>query len=173
MDFFDVVNTRYSYRGAFDNKKLTQEEINKILNSAIAAPIAMRVHSTSYIAITDEKIIKDLGNIINTNGTKTAPFLLVLLTEDKTSNTRGMNFISENYAAACENILLSVTALGYATVWTDGFLRNKIANDKIREILNVPSSKTIRAVLAIGNPLNPEMPKAKAKIEELVVFNKF
>ncbi len=172
MDFFEVINNRYSYRGTFTDEKLSDEEISLILKSAIAAPSGMNIKTTSYIAITDEDIINKLGKIIKGNGTKTAPFVLVLLTEDK-SGVSSMNFEIENYSAACQNILLSVTALGCATVWTDGILRAKEINDAVRSLLNIPQNKTIRAVLPIGKPTKDGEPKEKKPIEELVVFNTY
>jgi len=172
MEFFEVIKNRYSYRGKFTSKQLSDDEIKKILNAAIAAPIGMKIQTTSYVAITDKEIISDLGKIIKGNGISSAPFVLVMLTENL-SGFSSMNFEVENYSAACENILLSVTALGYATVWTDGILRAKEVNDAVRSLLKVPKSKTIRAVLPIGEPKNPTGPKEKDKIEDLVVFNHF
>ncbi|MGD1823113.1 MAG: nitroreductase family protein [Pleomorphochaeta sp.] len=172
MNLFEAINKRYSYRGEFIKEKLSDLDIEKILKAALAAPRAMNVQSTSYVAVTDENLINQLGTLINRNGTKTAPFILVMLSEDKSEKTN-FNFEVENYSAACENILLAVTALGYATVWTDGILRNKELNDGVRQILNIPSGKTIKAVLPIGKPLTEGPYKEKSKIEEVVVFNKF
>jgi len=172
MEFFEVIDKRYSYRGEFTNDKLSKLEIDKILNAALAAPRAMNVQSTSYVAVEDEKLINQIGKLINRNGTRTAPFILVMLSEDKSDKTN-FNFEVENYSAACENILLAITALGYATVWTDGILRNKEINDGVRKILNIPRDKKIKAVLPIGKPVTDGKPKEKSKIEEAVVFNRF
>lgn len=169
MDFFEVINKRYSYRGEFKKDKLPKEDIEAILNAALAAPTAMHVNTTSYIAITDKAIISKIGNIIKRNGSKSAPFILVLLSEDKSEKTK-INFEIENYSCACQNILLAITALNYETVWTDGILRTKEINDSIRKLLNIEDNKTIRAVLPIGRALNPQPPKEKEKIEDCVVF---
>lgn len=172
MDFFEAINTRYSYRGEFTDDELSNEDIEKILSSGIAAPTGMHIPTTSYVVVTDEDIIKKLSGVIRGNGISTAPFVLVLLTEDKSGGS-GMNFEIENYSVAAENILLAVTALGYATVWTDGILRSPRINDGVRRLLKIPSHKTIRAVMPIGKPKTPLKPQLKEKIKNVVIFNQF
>ncbi len=169
MDFFEVINKRFSYRGEFTSQKVSKEDIDKILNAALAAPRAMNVQTTSYVVVTNSQIINELGVLINRNGTKTAPLIIVMLSEDMSEKTN-YNFEVENYSSACENILLAVTALGYATVWTDGILRNKDLNDGVRRILNIPSDKIIKAVLPIGVPTETHQGKEKDTIGERVTF---
>lgn len=170
MDFFTVIDTRYSYRGSYTTEKISRENIDRILTAAIAAPQGMHIHTNKFVAVTDEKLIAELGEVIKMRGARTAPLVLVLLTEDK--NTP-INFEVENYCASAENIQLAATALGYATVWTDGILRTPKMNDGVRRVLNIPQKYTIRAVMPIGVPENPKGPLEKSSIDELVVFDKF
>ena len=53
------------------------------------------------------------------------------------------SFQVEDCAAAVENILLAVTALGYATVWIDGWLRLKDHAERIGAL--EPVGRTERA----------------------------
>ncbi len=168
MDFFESVNRRYTYRGQFASTPVPAEDVEKMLAAAIAAPIGMKVQTGSYVVVDDPAILTQLHQILNRYGS--APLMLVMLSQDMETK---YNFEIENYSAAAENILLAVTALGYATVWTDGTLRNPQVNDAIRQLLNIPSEKTIRAVLPIGIPTDPGQPIPKATIPDLVVYNKF
>jgi nitroreductase len=172
MDIFEALETRHSYRGDFTDYKLTEKEIEKILKAGISAPIGMGVSTTFYVAVNDSSLIKKLSVAVPNRGLKTAPFVLVLLTMDK-SNGSGMNFEIENYSAATENILLAVTAMGFATVWTDGILRMTKVNSSVRRILNIPQEFSIRAVLPIGKPTEKLPPHEKETIENLVIFNRF
>ncbi len=169
MDFFKAVEMRYSYRGEFLEEKLTEEQIRKILEAGIAAPTGMHITTTYYVAVTDADIIKALGECVPNTGMKTAPFVLVVLSEKK--EEFGFNFVVENYAAAVQNILLAVTALGLATVWTDGVLRSKRVNDGVRRILNIPEHKKIHAVLPIGKAMQEPTISKKEAIENVVVWN--
>jgi len=172
MDFFETVNSRYSYRGDFTSEKLKKDEIKKILEAGISAPAGMHTYTTNYVAIDDPKLIEEMGKFMSSNGTKTAPFVLVILSENKMGKG-SMNFEIENYSAAVENILLAVTALGYSTVWTEGVCRTAVVNNGIRRLLNVPLNKTIKAVLPIGRAENPGSPKHRQRIENCVTFNHF
>lgn len=167
MEFFKTVECRYSYRKSFTEKQLSNKDIEQILKAAIAAPTGMHVQTSSYIAITNHGIINKLATLLPNYSISSAPFVLIMLSEDKSTRT---NFEIENYSAAAQNVLLAVTALGYATVWTDGVLRNKEINDGIRNILNIPSHKHIRALLPIGQAVSPNTPSQKDNISDLVTF---
>lgn len=171
MNTLDAINGRYTYRGAFLPDELPMEDIEKILTAGLAGPVGKGVQTTSFVAVIDKEIREELSTVVSKNSKGVAPFILVLLSEDKYNG--GVNFEIENYSAATENILLAVTALGYATVWTDGIIRYPENNSKVREILNVPANKTIRAVLPIGKPANPGPVHSKVSIGEAVTFNKF
>jgi len=168
MDVFKNMQIRYSYRGDFTSEKLSKEQIETILKAGISAPSGYNNQTTFYLAIQNEKLIKELGKIYKTNGTATAPFVLVVLSEDKKKLTT--NFEKENYGAAVENILLAVTALGLGTVWTDGDTRVPETNERLRKLLNVDKNITIKAVLPIGFPKNLGKAKTKPKIEDMVKF---
>ena len=172
MDFFEVLEKRHSYRGDFTDYKLTEKEIEKILKAGIAAPIGMGIPTTFYVAVNDSSLIKELSAVVPNRSLKTAPFVLVILTMDK-SGGKGMNFEIENYSAATENILLAVTAMGFATVWTDGILRMPNTNISVRSILNIPDEFSIRAVLPIGKPTEKLPPHEKEALDTLVKFNGF
>ena len=172
MDTFEAINSRYTYRGEFTDKKISEEDIKKILEAALAAPCGMHNYTTSFVAITDPAIIKKLSEAAPITGLKTSQFVLVAMSE-KENSYDSMHFEEVNYGAAVENILIALTSLGLATVWADGTTKMPRINKSIRKILNVPSDKIIKAILPIGEPKNPQKPTEKVSIDKVVVFNKF
>jgi nitroreductase len=172
MNTLQAIKTRYTYRGEFTDRKLSDKEIKEILEAAIAAPCGMHNYTTSFVAITDEDIIKQISEVAPINGVKTAPFLLVVLTEKENSYDT-MHFEEINYGAAVENILIAVTDLSLATVWADGTTKMPNINKAIRKILNVPEDKIIKSLLPIGEPKKPHGPTVKLTIDKVVTFNKF
>ncbi len=56
----------------------------------------------------------------------------------------------EDCAAAVENTLLATTALGYETVWVDGWLRVNGHAERIGELIHLAADKIIRVLLPIG-----------------------
>lgn len=172
MDLFEALNKRYTYRGEFTDEPVTDEHVNLILQAGISAPTGMHITTNTYIAITDREIIKELAKWVPGSGVATASFVIVMVTENF-ARSYGVNFEIENYSASAENLLLAITALGYATIWTDGVLRSPQVNDGVRKVLNIPSEKTIRTVLPVGVPKKPEKPQVKERIEDVVIFQRY
>ena len=78
----------------------------------------------------------------------------------------------EDCAAAVENMLLAITALGYASVWVAGWLRVEGRADRIGQLLDVPEGKTARIILPIGTPTESYPRKEKMPFEERAWFNR-
>lgn len=169
MEFFEVVNSRKSYRGQFTDKQLTDNEKELILKAGLSAPSGMNKPTTHYIAVSDREIILQMAGIFKRYGFETAPFVIVVLTKDRSSET-GQDFSVENYSASVENIQLAVTALGYDTVWTDGVVRNPLLNVPLRKLLNVDDKFTIKCVFPIGESAEKTSKHASNEIKDYVEF---
>ena len=81
------------------------------------------------------------------------------------------SFAIEDCSAAVENMLLAITALGYASVWIDGWLRVERRAEKIGELLNVPDNKIVRIILPIGHPAEEVTAREKLPFEKRAWFN--
>ncbi len=62
----------------------------------------------------------------------------------------GHSFQVEDCAAAVENMLLAITALGYATVWIDGWLRVEDRGETIGEMIGLSSNKQLALAAAFS-----------------------
>ena len=71
-----------------------------------------------------------------------------------------ISFAVEDCAAAVENMLLAITALGYATVWLDGALRRDDIASRIGRLLGVPQGKFVRICCPWASP-RPRNDKGK------------
>ena len=99
--------------------------------------------------VNDEAIIEKMRGIVTNNAIKTARAVVVVISssEPAYANT---SFEKEDYSAAVENMLLAITALGYATVWIDGALRREQKAERIATLLDVPDDLTVSVVLPLG-----------------------
>ena len=82
------------------------------------------------------------------------------------------SFAVEDCAAAVENMLLAITALGYATVWLNGALRREGIAERIGRLLGVPAGRTVRVLLPLGVPAEPGRQKEKLLLAERAWFNR-
>jgi len=83
----------------------------------------------------------------------------------------GCSFQVEDCAAAVENMLLAISALGYASVWIDGGLRVEGRAEKIGGLLRVPESKVVRVILPVGRPLSEGPRRDKMPFSERAWFD--
>ncbi len=170
MDFFEAVEKRYSYRGDFTDEALPREALEKILEAGIRAPSGLNRQTTTVLAVTEPALRQQLADILPTPATKSAQALLVMLSEGEGAKA---DFEVEDYAACTENILLAVAALGYASVWIDGQVRNEAVRTAMAQLLAIPPEYMIRALLPIGVAKTPGVQKAKKPLSERVRFEHF
>ena len=116
MEFFDVIARRGSYRGEFKQSSIPQEELYRILDAGIRAPSGYNLQTATFYAVTDELLRRSLAEIFPTKAVQTAPVILVVTSQCIHSGDHNLQFETEDYAAATENIMLAITASGYAGV---------------------------------------------------------
>ena len=167
MDFFDVISKIGSYRDEFLSTEVRDEDLKKILDAGIKAPSGYNLQTTSFIAVKNPKVKEEIASILSTPATKTASVIIVVLSEFNDSHN-GLSFEIEDYGAATENIMLAITALGYAGVWMDGMVRLNGAREKLASLLAVPKEKTIRTIIPFGIPAKAVTQKAKKSMDERV-----
>ncbi|MCK5558001.1 MAG: nitroreductase family protein, partial [Candidatus Hydrogenedentes bacterium] len=72
----------------------------------------------------------------------------------------------EDASAAAENMLLAITALGYASCWVEGTLLRH--EEWAKELLGVPAERRLIVLLPIGKPAVAPVQKEKKRLEDMV-----
>lgn len=170
MDFFETVNKRGSYRSRFKDIAIPDEDIRKILGAALKAPSGYNLQSTSFVVVTDEKLRKQIAELMPSEATETAPAIIVVVSERIEAD--GFCFEIVDYGAAAQTLWLAATAMGYATVWMDGDTNTDGNNDKIREMLNLPAGKTVRTIMPMGILEEEVVQNSRKPFEERVSYNR-
>ncbi|MBC7338171.1 MAG: nitroreductase family protein, partial [Clostridia bacterium] len=138
MDVFEAIEKRYSYRGPFRDIPIPREHLRKIVEAGIRAPSGKNAQTTSFVIVDDPQLIRRIASLFENKPVCTTAKAMIVCVTDSRPVMGNVSFHVEDCAAAVENMLLAVTALGYATVWIDGALRyNRIA-ERIGEMLGVP-----------------------------------
>lgn len=161
MEFFDVIARRGSYRGEFEQSSIPQEELYRILDAGIRAPSGYNLQTATFYAVTDELLRRSLAEIFPTKAVQTAPVILVVTSQCIHSGDHNLQFETEDYAAATENIMLAITASGYAGVWMDGMMKFDGHTDAVRQLLHIPDSETPRTIIPFGKPAGPVSQRPK------------
>ena len=169
MSFFDAAQARYSHRSKFTAAPVAKADLEKIILAAIQAPSGCNAQTTYFTVVTDPTLLAQLKGILDSDAIDTAPVIIVVSTEKVVFDFgQPMNFEVEDYSAAVQNILLAVTALGYATCWYDGGTRIGGRDKLIADILGIPDSRQVRTLLPIGVPEVVGTQAGRKPVEERV-----
>ncbi len=163
MEFFQVVEKRASVR-AFEHAEIQEDELLRIVDAGRRAPSGRNRQPCQFVLITDGTVIEKLGAVQACIGQASAA--VAVLVDDQITE-----YWKEDAAAAIENMLLAIAALGYASVWVEGYVLRHEA--MVKETLGVPDSLRAIAVLPIGKPAAQPQQAAKKPMDEVLHRDRF
>lgn len=175
MDFFDAVEARFSYRGSFKAQPAPREDLHRIVEAGLKAPSGKNAQTTAIVIVDDPELLEAIRALPGAGRPlREAPAIITCVIDRNPEATyEGFSFQVEDCAAVVENMLLAITALGYASVWTDGWLRLEGRAEAIGKLLGVPEDKVVRIVLPVGVPEGERRQPEKKPFEERAWFNRY
>ena len=178
MEFQTLIENRRSVRKYSPNTDISKEQIQQLIKAALEAPSWKNTETGRYYCVLSEdmkqKLRKECLCYAN-NDIKTAHAALIVTTfvhnragfqKDGTpDNEIGNGWGCYDLGLQNENLILKAAELGLSTLIMG--LRNA---DKIREMLSIPESETIVAVIAVGTAdEEPSRPKRR-ELEDVLKF---
>jgi len=170
MELFEAVSRRLSYRGEYLAGKVSRPDLEKIVQAGLDAPSGRNRQTTSFVIVDDEKLLSEIGGILPSRLVKSAPAVIVAAFRDEDAKDV---FASEreDCAAAVQNMLLAITALGYASCWIDGELRLDGRADALGALLRLPAGMKARVLLPVGKAAGEDVRRAKLAFGQRVYYN--
>ena len=172
MDLFDAIEKRYSYRDEFTDAAVSRADLEKIVTAGIQAPSAKNEQVASFVIVDDPPLLGQIAEIVERPVCSTAGAMIVCVADPRPILGE-LSFAAEDCAASVENMLLAITALGYATVWLDGVLRVEDKAARIAKLLGVPEGKHVRILLPIGVPTTLGAQKERLPFNQRAWFNQY
>lgn len=169
MELMEAIRARKSYRNQFEDTPVPRNDLREILEAGVAAPSGCNMQTTQFIGVDDPVLVKRLAEIYGKEWSLTAPAAILVLTKE-TMSPSGVSYHIHDYSAAMENLLLAITAKGYASVWVEGQIRGERAREMGR-LLGVPEELTVAVYLPVGVPAKPMAEAVKKPFEERAWFN--
>lgn len=164
MDLFDAIAARHSYRGGFLSDSVPREDLVRIMEAGLAAPSGCNKQTTYLVAIDDPDVLERLRTTIDPPLIReNAPATICVLTR-RVYAYRDKCFATQDYAAAIQNMLLAIVALGYASCWYEGHITDDDRLcDRMAQVLDVPQGYDLVCYLPVGKPIHmPRGPKKDA-----------
>ena len=170
MDLFTAIAKRHSYRGEYLPQPVPRDHLRQIVQAGIQAPSGCNAQTTSFLIVDDPELVMKIREIVARPFLAKVPAFLVCLIDPHPAY-KNCSFAAEDCAAATENMLLAITALGYASVWLDGVLRTQAIKDALAGLLKVPTTREIRILLPVGLPATPALQRDRMPFEQRAWFN--
>ena len=177
MEFQNLIEKRRSVRKYVERNTVTKDEILSMIKAAQEAPSWKNSQTGRYYCIMDEKNVEQFRRecLPEMNAGKCENAVLLVSTfvhnragfqKDGTAdNEIGNGWGCYDLGLQNENLVLKAWELGYGTV-----IMGLRTGDKLREILSIPETETVVAVIAIGKAAEePARPKRK-DVEDIVKF---
>ena len=174
MELFEAIRRRHSYRGPMQEQPVPREDLLRIVQAGIQAPSGYNAQTTTFVIVDDPQILAEIAAIDPRNailGQARALIACVAPRGPEPGSTR-LFFGVEDCAAAVENMLLAITALGYASVWLDGWLRMEGRDAAVGRIFDVPQERIVRVLLPLGVPAQEEEQHPRKPLDERAWFNR-
>ena len=163
MDLFEAIEQRASVR-ALKPIDIPDSELARILEAGRRAPSGRNCQPIEFIVIRERGTLAKLAES-QTCITDVSLAIAIIADPDKSE------WWVEDVAAATENMLLAITALGYASVWIEGTLRR--AKELHKQILGLPSNLSLMVVLPIGAPAKGVKQANKRELSEMVHYERY
>jgi len=163
MDLFDAIAGRASVR-AYDPTEISEADLERIVDAGRRAPSGGNRQPLQFITVTKRETLDALAPVQEAFGTATAAVGIV-------ADPDASRWWLEDASAAAQNMLLAITALGYASVWVEGTLLKR--EGEAKELLGVPTEKRLIIVLPIGAAPQPTPQADKKPLEEVLFREKY
>ncbi len=175
MNVFEAIEQRHSYRGALKNEPVPRDDLRAIVDAGLRAPSGCNAQTTQFAIVDDPELIERIHAMpqANTPVLQAPAYIVCIVDKSPPDVYKGLSFQVEDCAAAVQNMLLAVTALGYATVWIDGWLRKDARAETLAAWLGLPHGKTPRVLLPIGRPAETAPRREKKPFAERAWFNRY
>jgi len=175
MKFDQIVERRRSTR-SFDSMPVKQEDLISIIEAARLAPSACNSQTWRFIAVTNREVIKRICNeamrpVIPNKWLEQAPLVIVgcsqldIIANRIGTKVTGIEYYQIDLGIAMEHMVLKATELGLGTCWIGWFAENKL-----KEILEIPKKIKVSVMLAIGYPKDEKSKKRIRKPINKILF---
>ncbi len=170
MNFDDVISKRCSIR-KYGTKKVSFNDVSKIIDVSRFAPCAGNIHTVRLVVVDDKDKKAELAEASLEQYFIADASYIIVVCSDTSHLARSYSEQADKYSrqqagAAIENMLLKICELGLASCWIGAF-----DEEKVREALNIPNHIHVEALLPIAYCSNAYKPtKSKKPDAKFITF---
>lgn len=161
MSLLDVIFRRRSVR-RYQSEPVPDDVLKNILEAGRLAPSSDNAQPWHFIVVTDAEIKHELSKGMWRSFIKDSAFTIVGCGE------KSDEWSTVDVAIALENMVLAAEAQDVGSCWIGAF-----EEKEIKELLTIPDSLKVVALVSFGYPAEKPSPRNKKKLESIVHYNRF
>jgi nitroreductase len=140
---------------------VSDDEVNTLLQAAMAAPSAVAKDPWRFIVIRNAKTLGAIAALLpNGKMLATASVGIVVCGDLNAAHDRQLSYLLQDCSAAIENLLLCAQILGLGACWLGVHPRQQRIKG-ISQLLSLPSSVVPVACVAVGPPGEKKEPRTR------------
>lgn len=163
--FMSLIQKRRSIR-QFQDKPIEPEKIDRLAEAALRAPSSRGFNPWEFVFVTDRGMLERLSHAKPHGASflKEAALGIVVC-----ANPSKSDVWIEDASIATIMIHLAAESLDLGSCWIQIRERrhdeNKMAQDHIRELLNIPNDLQVEAMVAVGYPAEQKPPHTQKELQ--------
>ena len=178
MEFQTLIENRRSVRKYSSHTNVTKEQIQQLVQVALEAPSWKNTETGRYYCVLSEEIVNKirencLPGARNAEKSEHAALIVTTFvhnragfqTDGTPDNELGNGWGCYDLGLQNANLILKATDLGLSTL-----IMGLREADKLREILSIPETETIAAVIAVGKAAEEPTRKPRKSLGEITKF---
>lgn len=180
QDFLSLAKSRQSDRSYDPNRPVEREKLERILQAGAIAPSACNAQPWKFVVVDNPELKNQVADatsnrILGLNHfTKQAP-VHILVVEEKVNLSSGFGgwvkdktFSLVDIGIAAAHICLAAEDEGLGSCILGWF-----NEDKIRDLLHIPSGKRVILDIVIGYSTQPKRNKKRKEFDKVISFNSY
>ncbi len=173
--FWELAIERRSCRNFKADSGIPRDRLEKIMETAVAAPSSCNEQPWRYVVVDERQRIKQLAECIaddkNSFCLNASAFIVVMESKRDFDRESFQNFkyLGMDIGISVAHIILAAQDAGLASCILGSFNERKI-----KTLLGIPKTRRMRLVIALGYSAEQDPPeKERRPFEDSVTFNKF
>ncbi|MDA3937386.1 MAG: nitroreductase family protein [Actinomycetota bacterium] len=154
MEAYEAIVSRRSIR-KYTGESVSEQEIEKILTAAMAAPSAGNQQPWRFVVVTDRERINAVKET-TPYGKMLDEAALALVVCGDVRSLKHPTMWEQDCSAAVQNVLLASHALGLGACWL-GYWPKEERTEPLKAVLRLPEGVEPLAVLSIGHPAEEKL----------------
>lgn len=171
MDFMDLVKLRKSIRAYDRERRISDTDLNKVLEAARLAPSAKNLQEWKFIVVKDRGLLEKMVPACKNQTFIADADSVVVGCSDMTDYVMscGQNAYTVDVSIAIEHMALMAAELGIGSCWIGAFYE-----DKMKDLLGIPNEVRVVSLLVLGYPkrdLESVGGPGRKRLEDIVCYD--